>query len=54
MAARLETATKQYGTMILISGTVHSILHTRIQRMLRKIDKVTVKGSINPIGITPL
>ena len=26
MAARLETATKQYGTLILVSGTMHNVI----------------------------
>lgn len=51
MAARLETATKQYGTLILISGTMHDILGYRVQRLVRQLDKVIVKGSLMPIGI---
>lgn len=51
MAARLEAATKQYGVPILLSGPLHDILSADIKALCREIDKVTVKGSIQPITL---
>ena len=51
MAARLEAATKQFGVPILISGVLHNICTPETQRHLRLIDRVTVKGSIQPIDL---
>jgi len=51
MAARLEAATKQFGVPILISGALHSLCTPETQRHLRHIDRVTVKGSIQPIDL---
>uniref|UniRef100_A0A7S3CQX1 Guanylate cyclase domain-containing protein n=1 Tax=Strombidium rassoulzadegani TaxID=1082188 RepID=A0A7S3CQX1_9SPIT len=51
MAARLEAATKQFGTEILISGDLHDILSEEFQIICREIDTVTVKGSIRPIRL---
>ncbi len=50
MAARLEAATKQYGVPILISGPLYKIASQETKKQLRLIDKVTVKGSLQPIG----
>jgi len=50
MASRLEAATKQFGTGLLISGKLREILSDKCQAQLRKIDCVTVKGSIEPMG----
>lgn len=50
MAARLEAATKQFGVQILISGQLYDILTPMAQSHLRQIDRVTVKGSIEPLG----
>ena len=49
MAARLEAATKQFGTTLLISGHLRDILSDPMQAICREIDKVTVKGSIKPM-----
>ena len=51
MASRLEAATKQYGVPILISGKLFKILSKRMQKYLRYIDRVTVKGSVKPIKL---
>ena len=51
MAARLEAATKQFETPILISGHLRDICSHSIQQMLREIDTVTVKGSIKPMRL---
>jgi class 3 adenylate cyclase len=51
MAARLEAATKQFGTDILISGDLYEILSNEFQGLCREIDTVTVKGSIRPIRL---
>jgi len=51
MASRLEAATKQYGVPILLSGSLHDILSADIKALCREIDKVTVKGSTQPVRI---
>lgn len=49
MAARLEAATKQFGTTLLVSGHLRDITSPEFQLILREIDCVTVKGSIKPM-----
>ncbi len=50
MASRLEAATKQYGVMILISGTViANLTKSSLRDNCRKLDCVTVKGSAEPL-----
>ena len=51
MAARLEAATKQFGTPLLISGSLRDLMSTQFQKVLREIDTVTVKGSIKPVRL---
>ena len=51
MAARLEAATKQFGTLLLISGPLKSIMSDEMQNCCREIDTVTVKGSIKPVKL---
>ncbi|KAL4454659.1 hypothetical protein ABPG74_021864 [Tetrahymena malaccensis] len=51
IASRLEAATKQFGTGLLISGNLRDILSEKLQKQLRKIDCVTVKGSIVPLEL---
>ena len=51
MASRLEAATKQYGVPLLISNNLFEILSEKVQFICREIDRVTVKGSKNPVGI---
>lgn len=51
MAARLEAATKQFGTLLLISGHLRDILSQDFQDICREIDTVTVKGSIKPMRL---
>lgn len=51
MASRLEAATKQFRTPILISEDFASILSPDVRRKCRQIDRVTVKGSIKPMGL---
>ncbi len=46
LASRLEAATKQYGMQILVSGQFFSLLPPHLQPLLRKVDRVTVKGSV--------
>lgn len=50
MASRLEAATKQFGVMLLVSGQLFDILTPMSQKHLRQIDRVTVKGSEEPLG----
>jgi len=51
MASRLMAATKQYGVTILVSEHFFSMLSTRVQDLMRKVDRVTVKGSNQPIDL---
>ncbi|CAD8132326.1 unnamed protein product [Paramecium pentaurelia] len=51
LASRLEAATKQFGSVILISGILKQNLTEQCQKQLRLIDIVTVKGSIEPVEI---
>lgn len=50
MASRLEAATKQYGVPILISSYLYDLLTVEMKEYCRAIDKVTVKGSNQPVG----
>lgn len=49
MSSRLEAATKQYGVPLLISGPLHKLMTPETQSCARRIDRVTVKGSTDPI-----
>lgn len=51
IASRLEAATKQYGVPILISDMIYQFCSNEIRRLLRQVDKVTVKGSQKPLGL---
>jgi hypothetical protein len=51
MAARLESATKQYGVSILMSADFAAILSPKMRARCREIDVVLVKGSSQPMGI---
>jgi hypothetical protein len=51
MAARLETATKQYGVAILFSADFAALLSPKMRARCRQIDTVIVKGSSQPMGI---
>ena len=50
MASRLEAATKQFGVQLLISGQLFIVLTESAQQHMRQIDRVTVKGSVEPLG----
>ena len=51
LSARLEAATKQFGVPLLISEEFVRICGERVRAQCRQIDRVTVKGSIEPMGI---
>lgn len=52
MAARLEAATKQYGVMLLMSEQFYAHVQTKeCLQSCRKIDRITVKGSVQPISL---
>ena len=51
MASRLEAATKQFGSTILISGAFVKLLSPALKRRVRQVDCVTVKGSNKPIDL---
>lgn len=51
VAARLETASKQFGVSILISGILYEKLTDELKSICRFIDCVKVKGSSLPISL---
>lgn len=51
MASRLEAATKQFGVPLLVSNSIYGICSPITKSKLRKIDRVTVKGSKEPIEL---
>ena len=51
LASRLEAATKQYGVPFLFSSELYRCLSEDIQQFSRKIDIVTLKGSLTPLGL---
>ena len=51
MASRLDAATKQYGIYILISHLLYYVLTPEVRTLCREIDRITVKGSNQPIRI---
>lgn len=51
MSSRLEAATKQFGANILISGELADLMTLKNKELLRRIDRVTVKGSNQPIDL---
>lgn len=51
MASRLEAATKQFGSTILVSGDFARLLSPGLRRRVRQVDCVTVKGSNKPMDL---
>ena len=51
LASRLEAATKQFKTPLLISDKLYKICSKPLKEELRMIDVVTVKGSDDPISL---
>lgn len=51
MASRLEAATKQYDVPLLISSALFDMLTPEMKAFCRNIDRVTVKGSNQPVGL---
>ena len=51
IAARLETATRQFGLSILISGVLYDLCTDDMKNVCRYIDCVTVKGSELPLDL---
>jgi len=51
IAARLETATKQFGVSILISGKLYNLFTEDMKSICRYVDCVLVKGSSEPIDL---
>ncbi|KAG2449913.1 hypothetical protein HYH02_000019 [Chlamydomonas schloesseri] len=51
MASRLEAATKQFGALILLSEDFVECLSPLVRSRVRQIDCVTVKGSVQPMGL---
>ena len=51
IAARLETATKQFGVNLLISGKLYNIFTEDLKNICRYVDCVRVKGSTEPIDL---
>ena len=51
IAARLETATKQFGVSLLISGNLYNLFSEEMKEICRYVDCVMVKGSSEPIDL---
>lgn len=51
MAARLEAATRQYGVPLLMTNKLVENFSKKAQKICREIDRVTVKGSVEPVGL---
>jgi len=51
MSSRLQAASKQYGVYILISHLMYYVLTPEVRQICREIDRITVKGSNQPIRI---
>lgn len=51
IAARLESATKQYNVNLLLSGQMVGLLSPECQNKVIKIDRVLLKGSAEPLDI---
>ena len=51
LAARLESATKQYSSNLLISETTYERITEDMQKCFRKVDIVTAKGKTLPVSI---
>ena len=51
ITARLEGATKEFGVKILMSGSFYALLSPGVQCLCRKIDRVSVKGSMTPLDL---
>ena len=48
LASRLEAATKQFGTTLLLSGEFAQLLSPAVRARCRQIDCITVKGAPPP------
>ena len=51
IAARLETATRQFGLSLLISGPLYNLLSNDMKSICRFVDCVMVKGSVLPLDL---
>ena len=51
IAARLETATRQFGLSLLVSGPLYKLLSEDMKRRMRFVDCVNVKGSVIPLDL---
>ena len=51
IASRLEAATKQYGVPMLLSEHFARLLSPAVRAQCRTLDRVTLKGSVQPLGL---
>jgi hypothetical protein len=51
MSARLEAATKQYGVTLLLTDAMYNELSYNVCAQCRPLDRVTVKGSTEPVTL---
>ena len=51
LSSRLCAATKHYGVWMLISQHVYNLLSEKMKKLMRMIDRVTFKGSAEPMKI---
>ena len=50
----MESATKQYGVLVLLSEEVYSLLSPEYKELTRIVDKAVLKGFENPINMYTL
>lgn len=51
LAARVHTATKQYGVAVMFTGEVWNLLSASVRDECRRVDVVNVKGSVQPLSL---
>ena len=51
LAARVHTATKQYGVSVMFTGEVWNLLSASVRDECRRVDVVNVKGSVQPLSL---
>jgi class 3 adenylate cyclase len=51
IAARLESACRMYGVPMLLSSNLHNLLSKKMKALCRRIDRVTLKGSKEPLDL---
>lgn len=51
IAARLESASRQFGVPLLVSGPLYNLCSDEMKNLMRFVDCVMVKGSVQPLEL---